>query len=254
MPARIFSATKCGEEHSDDAYSISSGIAPYRIIAVADGATEAFYSREWAQELVLAMLPSSISIDKIPSDLKLHLQLNIAAARREWQVKVSTKELPWFAEKNARIGAMATVVLLAIDAPARMWQAIAIGDSCILQLRYSKLVNSWPMSRSDEFGSNPGLIGSKPRTSDDLLIQSAQGKYRAGDRFLVLTDAIATWILHCHEQGGKIWKECLALVGQLEQSQLTDPSPLLERLRLAGMRNDDVTLVSQRTTSDDCCN
>jgi hypothetical protein len=254
MPARVFSATKCGEEYSDDAYSFSSGICPCRIIAVSDGATEAFYSREWARELVQTIVPSSISIDKIPSDLKSHLQGVISTARHEWQAKISTKELPWFAEKNARIGALATLVLLAIDAPSRIWQALAIGDSCVLQLRYSKLVNSWPLSRSDEFGSKPGLIGSKCRTNDESLIQFAQGKYRAGDRFLVLTDAIAAWILHCYEQGGKIWREALDLIEHLEQPQVTASSLLSERLRMAGMRNDDVTLVSQRTTSDDSCN
>jgi hypothetical protein len=107
-----------------------------------------------------------------------------------------------------------------------MWCALAVGDSCLFRLGAGKLLYSFSLKRSLDFGNQPVLLGSRGRLDDtpQNAIRRARGRWRRGDRLLLTIDALAEWMLRRNEQGAFAdWVQ--------------------ERRDRQGLRNDDVTLV-----------
>jgi hypothetical protein len=115
------------------------------------------------------------------------------------------------------------------------WRATAVGDSCLFQLRRGRLMAAFPLSCSSAFGSSPYLIGSMPSANRELKehIHSACGRWLPGDRFLLMTDAVARCFLCAREERHSL--------------RLPDAAKFpdwVESLRRQGrMRNDDVTVL-----------
>ncbi len=118
--------------------------------AVADGATETSFSGLWAQLLV------SGYVDGTPTE----------ALQERWRSSLDGKILPWYAEEKAQSGAFAALVGLTIEdgdgSAGRTWEAEAIGDSCLVQVRDKKILAAFPLSKSEQFNSSPLLISSNP--------------------------------------------------------------------------------------------
>jgi Protein phosphatase 2C len=171
------------------AFSLAKGT-----FAVADGATEAFDSRFWSRLLVKTWVrrPSQKSLF-----LKLVNQLGQRAAER-W----GKKQLPWYAEEKAKAGSFAAFVGATFETvnTSMQWHVVAIGDSCFIQTRRGEVIFSVPLSDPEHFGFRPTLLPSKG--SAQLLaadqLQEHQGIAESGDRFFLLSDAVASWFL-----GGK---------------------------------------------------
>src|SRR6516164_3048978 len=97
--------------------------------AVADGATESSYARQWARLLVDAVGEGGLSPASLPEGL-----VPMWAKWRQW---MSGLALPWYAEEKAAQGAFAALVVLELtDSEADgedggCWRAAALGDSCL---------------------------------------------------------------------------------------------------------------------------
>ena len=104
---------------------------------------------------------------------------------------------------------------------------------------------AFPVTRSEDFDSFPWLIGSRPSTGESESEKETRmaGDWQAGDRFYLMTDALAQWYLRQQESGQGPWDAV--------ERFLTGPDPKtnfavwIDVLRHAGgLRNDDVTLAA----------
>lgn len=209
--------------------------------AVADGASESSFVATWAKLLAEGF---------VAAEGKPWRELNwLAPARQFWAADVDDRPLPWYAEEKREQGAYATLLGIAFGrartkTDANIWRALAVGDSCLFRLRGGKLRQSFPLTRAADFGNQPALLGSRGRPADtpQQAIRRARGKWRSGDRFLLMTDALAEWTLRRSAEN----QQSVADIDEL----LTESAPqdafagwIEERRDRHGLRNDDVTLV-----------
>jgi hypothetical protein len=178
----------------EDAFAGNPAMARF---AVADGATESSFAGAWAKLLVEGFI-----------DAKGKPWRNLAwlgPARERWAADVDTLSLPWFAEQKRQQGAYATLLGIIFtrgtDAGGA-WHALSVGDSCLFRFRGNKLLHSFAMTRASDFSGRPCLFGSRGRAEETpyQALQRARGKWRPGDRFLLMTDALAEWMLRRNEQ------------------------------------------------------
>lgn len=199
-------------------------------LAVADGAAEASFSREWARLLVGAYGRHG------PESL-LNAQ-SLAHLRLRWLRLVTRKELPWFAAQKRESGAFAAIAGLTFRSGGS-WDAFALGDCCIFHVRGQKLLRSFPLTRSEQFTTRPRLLSSLDGAAP-VDPATAAGDWSAGDAFHLVSDALACWCLAELECG-----KAPLLLFQFDRSSF---AATIQRARAAAkprqMRNDDVTCVS----------
>ena len=128
-------------------------------VAIADGATESAFSGLWAQKLVSAYVSSNRRKPPTPKDLFKMIEENAPL----WSAEVWAKPLPWFAQAKVQHGAFSTLLGFYLeDKPeetyAGFWSVLAVGDTCIFQIRADELITCFPIERADQFGSRPVLI------------------------------------------------------------------------------------------------
>src|SRR5262249_33023766 len=119
------------------------------------------------------------------------------------------------------------------------WRALAVGDCCLFRTRRGRLLRAFPLRASADFGNQPPLLGSRPAEAE-LAPKRARGRWRPGDRFLLMTDALGQWFLDRIEQGEHPLREIAQLLGEPEARIAF--SDWIEERRQQGLRNDDVTL------------
>jgi Protein phosphatase 2C len=214
--------------NADDEYEDAFAIEPAAgRFAVADGASESSFAGLWARLLVEGFVrPASGWLE---------------AARQTWAARVDGQALPWYAEAKRDDGAFATLLGLVV-ADGR-WHALAVGDTCLFQVREDCLIAAFPQRRSEDFGNRPRLIGSRPPANPAGEAHAEErGEWQAGDRFLLMTDALAHWFLRRHEAGERPWQELTGFTEGAE-AKTAFAEWVAERRRRDGLRNDDVTLV-----------
>ena len=159
--------------------------------------------------------------------------------RQTWWNDVSRRRLAWYAEHKLDEGAAAAFLGLTIK-PNETWEAVAIGDSCIFQMRQQQLRLAFPVQSSNDFNNHPRLAGARPSPREPPL-GHIQGNWEAGDQFLLMTDALAKWFLK------ELEDECDPLVTVRRILDSADNAARLaaeiDGLRDAHkLRNDDVAL------------
>ena len=200
--------------------------------AVADGATEAFDARNWAQRLAENWVRSDSALT--PDTFHDWVANEGIALHATW----NQLTLPWYAEEKARKGSFAAFVGVELDlgSEAPSWKAIALGDACLLHCRDGALIKSLPVSESASFNSAPLLVASDPalyKTSAGSVVVDS-GRCQNNDVLFLLSDAAAAWYLE-----------------RFEQNNFTDvlrdnpeAANFFENERLAGrIRNDDIAVI-----------
>jgi hypothetical protein len=230
-----FSSQKAGNARSEyeDAWAIRGSDSPTRCrVAVADGATESSFSALWAALLVESFVRGRAHGPEFFNRLD--------AIRRLWRRKIRGRPLPWYAAEKARRGAYAAFVGASLNAVNRGWRAVAIGDCCLLQVTGNReLLKAFPLTRSEEFGSSPFLVGSVKKVDDDPLpyVRVSEGLLQPDDILFFASDALAAWLLRRGERGEPAWEEIEGIRTQEEFEKL------VAQAREDGTRNDDMTLV-----------
>ena len=204
---------------------------------IADGATEGFDSKRWARYVTRAWVsPSTASMDisVLPESLKLLGERQ----EKQWE----SYELPWYLEEKSRDGAFAAFLGLDLHRSAT-WDAVAIGDCCLFIQRAGSLIESFPLSSPEQFGSTPILLPSKvsrfPSYRNALRMKS--GSVRADDRLILMSDAIACWYLRC-------WSEGLPVRNHFDDSLTNQNKHALREIvarerENKRLRNDDVAVI-----------
>lgn len=239
--ADVFWAPKIGntEEEYEDAFFPKQKFEGRRDtfnFAIADGATESSFSALWARLLVKAVGAGRLSPNSIEPAL--------SKLKSCWDHSVSKKTLPWFAEEKARVGAFSTLLGLFLresEEEGRQWEAFAIGDSCLFQVRGDHLLLRFPLCNAEEFTSRPILLSSREQIGDGReSIKRHYGEWNYEDHFFMMTDALAHWFLTRYELGEKPW----VLLQSLGSRDFpADFRSWLNELRKSNsLKNDDVTL------------
>ena len=117
--------------------------------------------------------------------------------RQRWAEQVDNLVLPWFAEMKREEGAFATLLGVAFRPPRDrqpgMWRAWRWAI-VVCFARRDRLLMALPISASSEFSNRPQLLGSRP-TAPQLPPRQFSGRWWPGDRFLLMSDALAQWFL-----------------------------------------------------------
>jgi hypothetical protein len=213
--------------------------------AVADGATEASYSRIWAMLLVRTLCrrllfdPTSLN-QYLPDIQRRWLRL----VRRRFRGKT----VPWFVEEKIESGAYAALLGLYLaheypNSDRGKWLATAIGDCCLVQMRGEQIVVAFPIAVSEAFNNRPYLLSSKPAASESIAdkLELQAGSWRVEDTFYLMSDALAQWFLREHEQGNAPWSVLRDL--NTRDAAYSFPDWIAELRSRQAIRNDDVTLL-----------
>jgi len=208
--------------------------------AIADGATEASYSRLWARLLVSGFVRRRLGLPPAVGELE--------PIQRRWRSKVGGRPLPWFAEEALANGAFAALLGLEFSeergatSTVKTWRATAAGDCCLIQVRSNDIINTFPFDDSTAFGSRPDLLGSLPAPNghDNDMVKTFQGTCGFEDTFFLMSDALACWFFKEREAGNQPWNTLRDLDTQGEVSF----HEFVTGLRNSkAMKNDDVTLL-----------
>jgi hypothetical protein len=202
--------------------------------AVADGATEAFDARSWAERLAgnWVRSDSALTVESF-NDW-------IAAEGVELHATWNQLTLPWYAEEKAQKGSFAAFVGVEFDLAAEVpsWKAIALGDACLFHCRDGKLLKSLPLSDAASFNSAPLLIASDPalyRSSAHALVIDS-GACQNNDVLFLLSDAVAAWYLERFETSD--------FSRVVESDDDAARAAFFETERQAGrMKNDDIAVI-----------
>jgi hypothetical protein len=201
--------------------------------AIADGAAESPYSSLWARLLVEEFVRQS---ERLPAWSWVE---KVSETFSESVPDTFSNGVPWYLEEGLRQGAFATFLGLVIE--ERKWYAVAVGDSCLFQVRRGELIRSFPLMRAVDFGNAPWLVGSRTSPIEVAHKNGLQqmGECQPGDCLWLMTDALAQWFLAQVESGEKPWQ---ALAQASSQQTF---AAWIEELRSARqLRNDDVALLA----------
>lgn len=249
-----FQVPKAGNSEADCEDQFLPAENPTRRIkkfrcAVADGATESAFAGKWAELLVnLYVKPEGFKQEPTSAT---ELEKIIKEKAPEWAKFVWGKPLPWFAQEKVQQGAFSTLLGLCLEDKSnscnhRLWRALGVGDTCVFQVREESLIAHFPVERAEQFGNHPVLISTKPESNSVLPehIHVCTKNWLPGDRFFLMTDALAHWFLNRVEESKKPW------LNELKENAFADKSRFAEwidSLRAArDIRNDDVTLLMIR--------
>ncbi len=212
-------------------------------LAVADGATESSFASDWAKMLTRAFV-------KDPFTSIETLQARTEILSQKWHSVVNRRPLPWFAEEKVRLGAFSTLLGVTItsysngSSQSGIWSAIAVGDSCLFQIRNDDLLRSFPISNVDEFGCSPTLLSTNLSRNSQLWerVKCHTAEWMSGDYLLLTTDALARWFLFQHQNNKKPWNILLGFTEDLFPSESFQTWADDER-RSSHLKNDDITLL-----------
>lgn len=236
------------EDENEDGWAGSLAVNRF---AVADGAASAYRSGAWARELARSYVE-----DRPPHDLA-SLRAWVAGCSARWSAVDAAPaggQPAWWATPLEERGSYATFVGIEIELPAAgsaagteaWWNAVAVGDSCVIQLRRRgtgyRLVSSFPIDVGSAFSSRPPLV--RTQSADGVeplaMVRTATGTVASGDLLLLATDAVAQWTLE-RLAGGD------GQLGGILECSLDDFPELVHRARGAGeMVDDDSTLIRLR--------
>lgn len=220
-----------------------------RKFGIADGASESCFAKMWANLLTEFFVKSDLSLFSLKGSLgymaKEALRSFLFTAQEELNKRIDWETLPWYVEEKARRGEFATFLGFEVKKEyskgrkSYRWRAISVGDCCLFHVNNKRLIDSFPLQSSAQFGSTPSLLSS--RSSPNLLnrceIRGKKGEVSAEEMIILATDSVAKWIIQEEETGEHIWWDLIFL----EEGEMR--SFFEELIKNKEMRNDDITIL-----------
>ncbi|MFF7248061.1 protein phosphatase 2C domain-containing protein [Embleya sp. NPDC008237] len=260
MEIRTFLVPKTGSSDTEceDAVCVWSAddASVGHFAAVCDGASESLLAGAWARVLAGDAIESMSLADRWWEHVGLFAEDLVSRAGRHWDTFLADyqadrtargRPIEWYEQPGLDKGAFATVLAVQLIPRGHgwTWRAFALGDSCLFQLRDHAVLRSFPIQDPAAFGTTPALLGSRNR--DGVLVADRlelnRGRVRPGDELLLVTDALAAWLL-TPDGGSEASLRGLAAVSELG---VDDFAEWVVDQRVRGrMRNDDVAMVRLR--------
>ena len=185
-----------GASVSEDAAAVRTDAWPLRA-AVADGATESAFAARWADLLVHGMVDHEITAEALAASLPDW------QARWRAEVEAQMESAPWYVQAKAADGAFATLLGFELFREGR-WRGVTVGDGGLFQLRDDSVHASWPTADPDAFTNRPALLPSRPNRPVPAP-ETTTGTWAPDDAFLLVTDAVAAWLLRTDPLRARDW-------------------------------------------------
>ena len=211
--------------------------------AIADGATEASFSRTWARLLVTSVVRKRIGRR---NDLEITGE-DLRPIRQKWRNSIRQGTLPWYAQHKVDQGAAASLLFVEFQkqpingTPIAHWRAVAVGDSCLIHIRENTIKSSFPLQDSKAFTNSPPLLSSvyDPLSTNDTFEKSPPYECWPSDVLFLMTDALSCWLFKEAEAGRQPWN----ILRDLDTNNNPSFPQFIDSLReRQEIRNDDVTL------------
>ena len=125
------------------------------------------------------------------------------------------------------------------------WRLLAIGDSCVFQVRGDELIVVGPVTKSEDFDNSPYLVSTNGTCSiarHAKHVKVMKGTWQSRDIFFLATDALAQWMLANVEAGELPW----AMLRDLGSEGCMPFAEIVDKLRKdskSKLKNDDSTLM-----------
>jgi len=234
--ARAFWLPKYADAEGEWADGAALSEAALRF-AVADGASAGFASRAWALSLVLEFRDAPPPL--LSSQLTMASWFARIGQRHDAQVQSAARS-GWMYRAGLREGSSAAFLGIRfwpVPGGQLGWEAVAVGDTCLLHVRAAGLVAAFPLTSPDQFTTHPPLVRSQSRSLEALArnIHVLHGHAAPGDLFLLATDEMSRWLLR-HDPADPIW----GMLGRLGQGDLH--ALVAAELDAGRMEHDDITL------------
>jgi hypothetical protein len=225
------------EVEYEDAFAVNLELGRF---AIADGASESIFAGEWSRLLTQAFVESPMP--------QLDWDVWLPPLRAQWFAQTLQAEQSWYAQEKVDIGAFAT--FLGFELTERIdrgqkWRAVAVGDSCLFQVRRGRMISSFPIYESSEFSTRPALVGSRPQSpSVSGLERTAIGMLMPGDMLFLTTDAMGQWFLSECEASRRPWVPLMQMDPDIFSLWVGE-----ERTQKR-LKNDDLTVVMMELKSE----
>lgn len=199
---------KGGEQPRDCQDAWWAGAHPPRV-AVADGATRAFFAREWAWLVVERFCRDGrggLAADLLRAHGWDGWPASLEGVRGAWRETVEqiiqrsrTRELLENRLKQ-KDPAVTTLVGLEFDGEAHAWRAALVGDSCLLRFcRDGTFLDSHPFRRPEQFDNHPQALISVAGNPRETAPPAPPPPVGAEEVLVLATDAAAKWLLSIQE-------------------------------------------------------
>jgi len=248
LVSSFFSTPKKGghpRENEDHFFPHEAEVRRSRVsVAIADGASEGYMSRLWSKILTI----SYVNFDRTDLDVRRFTDFCVDIYDYQMERYVQGRlergsPLRWFEENLMNKGSFSTllgVTYVHSSPEGGHWVAYSVGDCCLFQLR-GELIDVFPVMDSSGFGNSPDLISSNPAYNVELesRVKVKTGRFRFGDTFYLMTDAIAHWFVTEIAAGEEPWSAVDEFLG----SDNPGLHGYIDRLRVENrLKNDDVTI------------
>jgi len=182
--------------------------------AIADGATQSFYSSIWSKLLVEHFCEN-------PNIDKENWQEWLKPIQEQWLEEVRNKlEIAKRDDNPARIEIQnllnrfesATSTFIGLQFIENQAKISIVGDSCLFIFRGNQLIQTYLLKKSTDFNNRPGYFGSRSKNNDDyepefLDIELKYKQHSDKLYFVLATDALAEYIFK-HTEQLCTWNNC----------------------------------------------
>lgn len=221
-------------EECEDACAVSDDRT---IMAVADGATQASFSREWAEALVNSFTCSTAADPQ---------ERFVQAALDSWRAAVGDpSRLPWYAQAKLEKGSFAAFVGVRLDLAKGLMILTALGDSCAFVVdEVAGTLSSFPYEDVGQMAQYPVLVSTCLDANPASQWAESITRIPAVCSLLLATDAVSRYILVSGDRLDAVRRLYRAVVnGNLEE--------VIHDLVQGGlMANDDVCILTAHIRSE----
>lgn len=222
-----------GQEYIEDVYAISKN---NERVVLCDGASESFDSRSWAELLANKFL--------CDPEIKSGWITDLLSGYRE---QYDYQQMSWSKQASFDRGSFSTLIGVQFSPDESLVKLTGIGDSIAFLLCEGSMVDSYPYTHMDEFQLRPRLLSTNLEHNEFISSPDFENLHNKkwiidNDKphhILIMTDAMAEWVLRSLQTNNFSWERllCLRQHSDLEELVLSERS-------MSNMKIDDITLIT----------
>lgn len=216
-------------ERNEDAVCIDEGRG---VFAVADGASESFDSRAWANLLASRFV-----------DLPAVSPEWVSAVRESYDRGWDYNSLGWSEQMAFDRGSFSTLLGCEWREDLADLEIVSVGDSIAVHSEGMKIVRSYPYTSAVEFDERPRLLSTRAEANEFVNAASFSNdsgtvwRLSEGSVVLLMTDALGQWLLSEDSAGSRL-ERLLSVNTEAAFTEL-----VLSERREGALRIDDTSLL-----------
>lgn len=243
MKVRVFITYKKAEHFQDcqDRFSVNCDT---KSVAVSDGVSQSIFQKIWAEILVDAYTESRAwnpSNEPDHSTVKTRLS-SIWTNRVKERLNEMQKEgrNTIRTENSIALGGSAGATIVGVRFNGNKWYGDVLGDSCLIEVKDSKIVRFLSSQDGDGFDNHPDYYDSNPNKKGKGIPKAIDGELSSGMYLLLVSDPFSDFFMEQkkNDNESQFVEEILSVKSH------EDFEILVSKWRAAyGMHNDDSTLI-----------